>query len=68
MHVAGTEDANAVTSGVVLEFLHEADLCFLLNGFVGRTVFANAEGIVCPDELDGDFHESSHADGGLHVV
>ena len=32
------------------------------------SVFADAEGIVCPNELDGQFHKRGHADGGLHVV
>ena len=53
---------------MVLQLLHQADLCLLLNGLMGRTVLAYAEGVVCPDELHRQLHEGSHADGGLHVV
>ena len=53
---------------MVLQFLHQADLCFLLNGLVCRTVFTYTEGIVCPDELHRQFHKCSHANGRLHVV
>ena len=53
---------------MVLKFLHQADLGFLFHRFVGRTVFANAEGVVTPHELHWKFHQGSHTDSGLHVV
>ena len=53
---------------VVLQFLHQTNLGFLLDRLVGRTVLANAEGIVSPDELHGQLHQGSHTYGGLHVV
>ena len=68
IYVAGTQHAHAVATAVVFEFLHQADLCLLLNRLVRGSVFADAEGIVRPNELDGQFHKRGHADGGLHVV
>ena len=53
---------------MVLQLLHETDLCLLLHGLVGGTILAYTERIVCPDKLDRHLHESSHADGGLHIV
>ena len=53
---------------MVLQLLHQANLSFLLNGLVGRTVLTNAEGIVSPDELHGQFHQGCHTYSGLHVV
>ena len=53
---------------MVLQLLDQADLSLLFYRLVGGTVFTYAEGIVSPDELDGHFHQGSHADGGLHVV
>ena len=53
---------------VVLQLLHQADLCLLLNRLVGRTVLTDTEGVVGPDELHGQLHEGSHTNGGLHVV
>ena len=53
---------------MVLQLLHQADLRFLLDGFVRRAVLANAESVVRPDELHGHLHQGSHSDGGLHVI
>ena len=53
---------------MVLHLLHQANLCFLLNGLVCGTVLTYAECIVAPDELDRQFHQCCHADGGLHIV
>ena len=53
---------------VVLQFFHQADLCFLFNRFVCRSVFTYAEGVVRPDELNRLFHQGSHANCGFHVV
>ena len=53
---------------VVSELLHEAYLGLLLHGLVGGAVFAYAEGVVCPDKLDGHLHEGGQAHGGFHVV
>ena len=53
---------------VVVELLHETNLCFLLNWLVSRTVFTNAERIVGPDELNWKFHEGCHTNCWLHVV
>ena len=53
---------------MILQFFHQADLCLLLNRLVGRSVFSYTESIVCPDELDGHFHQCGHTDSGLHIV
>ena len=53
---------------VVFQFFHQADLGFLLYRFMGRTVFTYTEGIVCPDELHGNFHQGCHTYGRFHVV
>lgn len=50
------------------QFFHQADLGFLLYRFMGRTVFTYTEGIVCPDELHGNFHQGCHTYGRFHVV
>ena len=39
-----------------------------IQRFVCRSVFAYAEGIVRPDELNRLFHQGSHSDSGFHVV
>ena len=53
---------------MVMQFLHEAYLCLLLHGFVGRTVLAYAESIVAPNELDRNLHQCCHTHGGFHIV
>ena len=53
---------------VVLQLLHQAYLCLLLNRLVGRSVLTDTEGVVGPDELDGHFHQGCHTYGGLHIV
>ena len=53
---------------VVLQFLHQADLCLLLDGLMGGAVLADAEGIVRPDELDGKFHQCRQACCRLDIV
>ena len=66
--VSRTQHAHGVATGVVLQFLHQADLRFLLHRFVGRTVFTDAECIVAPNEFHGEFHERRHTNGRFHVV
>ena len=63
-----TDNQYAVLAVMVLQFLHQTNLCFLFYGLVGRTVFTYTECIVCPDELHGQFHQGSHTNGRLHVV
>ena len=53
---------------MVLQLLHKTDLCLLLNWLMGRTILANAECVVCPDELNWQLHEGSHTYGWLHIV
>ena len=53
---------------MVLKLLHKANLCFLLNRLVGRSVLANAECVVCPYKLNRYAHKGSHTDGRLHIV
>ena len=66
--VGRTQDKHRVVAVVVLELLHEADLCLLLDGLMGGAVLADTEGVVGPNELDGQLHQGGHADGRLHVV
>ena len=68
MNITWAEYAYTVEAAVVFEFLHQADLCLLFNRFVRWTIFADAEGIVCPDEFHWQFHESCHTDGRFHIV
>ena len=68
MYVSRTEHAHAVASAMVLQLLHQTNLSFLLNRFMGRTIFTHTEGIVCPNELHRHFHQGCHTDGGLHIV
>ena len=68
LDVAGAEYAYAISTMVVLELLHQADLCFLLYGLVCRTIFTDTEGIMRPDELHWELHKGCHTDSGLHVV
>ena len=68
LDVAGAEYTYAIGTAVVLELLHQADLSFLFYGFVRRTVFADAEGIMRPDELHRELHKGCHTDSGLHIV
>ena len=42
---------------VILQLLHQANLCLLLDGLMGGAILANAEGVMRPDELDGQFHQ-----------
>ncbi len=63
-----TENEHGRFTGMVVQFLHETDLRLLLHGFVGRTVFADTERVVAPDEFHRKFHEGSHADCGFHIV
>ena len=35
---------------------------------MGRTIFAYAESIVCPNELNRNLHKGCHTDGGLHII
>ena len=35
---------------------------------MGRAVFTYPEGVVCPDKLNGQFHQRRKADGGFHIV
>ena len=68
LDIAGAEYTYAVSAMVVLELLHQADLCFLFYRLMGRTIFTDTEGIMRPDELHGELHEGCHTDSGLHVV
>ena len=68
LDIAGAEYTYAVSAMVVLELLHQTDLCFLLYGLVRRTIFTDTEGIMRPDELHGELHEGCHTDSGLHIV
>ena len=53
---------------VILELLHQANLCLLLYGLMGRSILTDTEGIVRPDELHRELHEGGHAHCWLHVV
>ena len=53
---------------MVLKFLHQTYLSLVLNRLMRRTIFANAESVVSPDELDGKFHQRGHTDGRLHII
>ena len=66
--IGRTQHEARVLTMMVLQFLHQANLCFLFHRLVGRTILTYAEGIVCPDKLHGQLHQCSHAHGGLHVV
>ena len=55
-------------AAMVMQFLHEAYLSLLLHRFVGRTVFAYAESVVAPNELDRYLHQCRHTHGGFHIV
>ena len=46
LDVAGAQYTYAVSSVVILELLHQANLSFLLYGFVCRTIFTDTEGVV----------------------
>ena len=53
---------------VIAELLHQTYLRLLLHRLVGRAVLTHTEGIVSPDELDREFHQSRHPDGRFHIV
>ena len=38
---------------MILQLLHQSDLCLLLYGLMGRAILAHTEGIMRPYELDG---------------
>ena len=53
---------------MVLQLLHEANLCLLLNWLVSRSVLTNAECIVSPDELHWNLHQGSDTNSWLHII
>ena len=53
---------------MVLEFLHEADLCLLLYGLMSGSILTHTECIVRPDEFHGELHEGCHTYCWLHIV
>ena len=53
---------------VVLQLFHQTNLGLLFNRLMGGTVFTNAEGVMCPDELHGQFHQRRKAGCRLDVV
>src|SRR5574344_2857721 len=53
---------------MVLEFLHEANLCLLLYRLMSRAIFTHTECVVSPDELDWKFHKGCHTNSRFHVV
>ena len=53
---------------MVMEFLHQADLSLLLNRLVGRTVFADTESVVRPDEFHRQLHKCRHTYRGFHII
>ena len=53
---------------MVLQLLHQTDLCLLLNRLVGRTILTYAECVVSPNELNRQLHEGSHTNSWLHIV
>ena len=63
-----TENEHGRFAGMVVQFLHETDLRLLLYGFVGRSVFADTESVMAPDEFNRQLHEGSHADCGFHII
>ena len=53
---------------MVLQLLHETNLCLLLYRLVSRTVLTYAECVVSPDEFNWKLHESCHTYSRLHIV
>ena len=51
-----------------LKVLQEADLGLLLHRLVRRAVLAHAEGVVRPDEFNGEAHQCREAHRRLHVI
>ena len=66
--IGRANDEHGRCTMMVVQFLHETDLCLLLDGFVRRTVFADTESIVRPYELNRQFHQGSHADRRFHII
>ena len=53
LDIRGAKDKQAIGSTMVLQLLHQSDLCLLLYGLVGRTILTHTEGIMRPYELYG---------------
>ena len=62
------EYQHGVVTLMVLQFFHQADLCFLFYRFMSRSIFTYTEGIVGPDEFNRKLHQGSHTYCRFHIV
>ena len=53
---------------MVMQFLHQTNLCFLLHRLVRRTVLTYTEGVVAPDELNRQLHKCRHTNSRFHII